>query len=70
MNVRMFVVNKKILWIKYAVCVPKGKNIVDHLNKQDSVRIAKIIFYFLQSQPKAKCNAKVTSKRCQHEDGE
>ena len=49
---------------KYAVCVLKGADIVEHLKKGDTGHFSKTVSFFLQSHSEAKCVAKVTGKKC------
>ena len=53
---------------KYAVCVEKDKKVDGHLKK--SGKFAKIIFYFLRSDPYSSCIATISEKRCNLKDGE
>ena len=55
---------------KYAVCVEKDKKVVGHLKKEESRKFAKIIFYFLRSDPYSSCIATISGKRCNLKDGE
>ena len=55
---------------KYAVCVEKDKKVVGHLKKGESGKFAKIIFYFLRSDPYSSCIAAISGKRCNLKDGE
>ena len=49
---------------KCAVCVEKDKKVVGHLKKGESGKFAKIIFYFLRSDPYSSCIATISGKRC------
>ena len=55
---------------KYAVCVEKDKKVDGHLKKGGSGKFAKIIFYFLRSDPYSSCIATISGKRCNLKDGE
>ena len=46
-----------------------NETIVGHLKKEETLRFAKTIFYFLRSHPDAKYTAKVMGKRCHLENG-
>ena len=55
---------------KFAVCVKKDKRVVGHLKKGESGKFARIIFYFLRSDPYASCIVTISRKRCNLKDGE
>ena len=55
---------------KFAVCVEKDKRVVGHLKKGESGKFAKIIFYFLRSDPYSSCITTISGKRCNLKDGE
>ena len=48
----------------------KDKKVVGHLKKGESEKFAKIIFYFLRSDPYSSCTATISGKRCNLKDGE
>ena len=47
---------------KYAVCVLKNGNVVGHLEKGQTGRFAKMIFYFLHAEEQSSCLVVVRGK--------
>ena len=49
---------------RYAVYMEKDKKVLGHLKKGEPGKFAKIIFYFLRSDPNSSCTARISGKRC------
>ena len=57
-------------WVDKSVCVEKDKKAIYICRKENLGKFAKIIFFFLRSDPYSSCIATISGKRCNLKDGE